>query len=415
VTATATNARTPPIGLVNGLAETLRPFGLLEGRLSAAKLLDAATKSTGLTDFGEPPIYEPLNALTEALENEARLNFIGVLAARGDIKSVLENRLLLEEERKRNPDMRRQEIVRPLFIVGLPRAATTLFHGLLASDPENRAPLCWEVMYPFPAPGLSPARDLKRMRRADEKFKWFYRLTPGARAIHPIGARLPQECIAMMSLSLIARRFSTTYHVPSYVRWIERADTRHAYIWHQRLLQHLQAGARPRHWALKAPSHMYMLRELNEIYPDANFVLIHRDPLKVIPSLASLVTAIRKGFSDHVDPHAIARDIEARWAVHLENLPRLRAELESGGTRFVDLAFSDVMRDPIGAVERLYEQLGRTLSDEARSTMTRFLADNPKNKHGRHNYGLEDFGLDEVAARSRFDPYMERFGVRPEV
>jgi hypothetical protein len=40
-------------------------------------------------------------------------------------------------------------------------------------------------------------------------------------------------------------------------------------------------------WVLKAPSHLLGLSALFQVYPDADIILTHRDPLKVLPSCAS--------------------------------------------------------------------------------------------------------------------------------
>jgi Sulfotransferase family len=107
-------------------------------RLNAPHLLAAARRRTHLHDFGDPALQEPLRRLVQSMEGEARLNFIGRVAAREDLTHMLMNRLKMERDRQQHPDIAAEQIRRPLFITGLPRTGSTFLHGLLAQDPANR-------------------------------------------------------------------------------------------------------------------------------------------------------------------------------------------------------------------------------------------------------------------------------------
>ena len=73
------------------------------------------------------------------------------------------------------------------------------------------------------------------------QLRWLDWLAPDFKAIHPVGAQLPLECIAIMSASFLAARFQTTYNVPTYEAWLATQDMRPAYAFHRRFLQHLDA------------------------------------------------------------------------------------------------------------------------------------------------------------------------------
>ena len=82
-------------------------------------------------------LWESLQLLLQSCEHEARLNVLGRLAVGHDTLRLLINRLHLEDDRKRFPGIAEQGIVRPLFIVGLPRTGTSLLHGLLAQESQQ--------------------------------------------------------------------------------------------------------------------------------------------------------------------------------------------------------------------------------------------------------------------------------------
>ncbi len=229
-----------------------------------------------------------------------------------------------------------------------------------------------------------------------------------------MGARLPLECIAIMSPSFRATRFQTTYNVPTYEAWLEREDMRPAYAFHRGVLQQLQWRAPGARWVLKAPSHLFMIDALLHTYPDARIVQTHRDPVTVVASLASMSATLQAAFTDRVEPRDIGREVLQRWTSGLEHSMLLRRSGRLPADRFVDVHYHELTRDPLGTVRRIYAEFGMPLSGTAEARMAKFLADNPQDKHGSHRYALESFGLDGESLAARFKGYREYFGVPEE-
>src|SRR5262249_7429458 len=104
----------------------LRGARILDGprrewvRRGTPDLLSVARRRTRLRDLGEPAVQDPLDRMVQSLEREARLSFVGRLAAREDLTRMLMNRLRIERDRQRHPDIAAEQIRRPLFITGLP-------------------------------------------------------------------------------------------------------------------------------------------------------------------------------------------------------------------------------------------------------------------------------------------------------
>ena len=242
---------------LNRVGEGLERAGVELVSLDERRLLDAARRETGIASFGDESFREPLRLFLRALQHEGRLTLLGRIAARADITGLLATRLRLEADRKRYPGIADEVIRRPLFVVGLPRTGSTLLHHLLAQDPGGRVARAWEVMEPSPPPERARYETDARIGRAARRLAWFDRIAPEFKRIHPLGAELPLECIAIMSASFVSPRFHTTYHVPSYQTWLAGADLQPAYDFHRRFLQHLQWRAPAGHWVLKAPSHVF--------------------------------------------------------------------------------------------------------------------------------------------------------------
>ena len=402
------------IRALNRIGGALGAARLPPARLDTASLLAQARRRTGLHDFGDDYFREPLGRLLEAYEHEAALTVFGRLVAHQDLLRLLENRLRMTEVRKRHPEIDRGEIRSPIFILGLPRTGTTILHEILAQDPANRVPMTWEVMWPWPPPERATYDTDPRIARAEQHFAGIDRVLPGFKQMHPMGARLPQECVALTAHDFATMIYHTTHRVPSYQAWLEKTDLRPVYASHRRQLQYLQWRCPAARWVLKSPGHLWALDALLAVYPDARIVQTHRDPLKVVASLTSLVTLLRAMASDEVDPLEIGADWTARLADGLERAIAVRDRAGLGRERVFDLQFGELVGDEIGAVRRLYAHFGMELGEEAEKRMRRFLADNPKDKHGAHRYTLAAAGLDAATERRRYARYQERFGVPSE-
>ena len=381
-------------------------------QLDETLLLQCAKRQTGLDDFGDESFRKPLKILTESLNQDANLNFIGRVVVRHDLSRLLCNRLYLTQDRKRHPAIQEEVIRRPLFITGLPRSGSTFLHALLAQDPANHAPQVWEVMFPSPPPATASYGSERRIALTQAQLKWIDVLMPEFKRMHMIHAQLPQECIAITGHAFLSYVFESMYHVHAYRKWHDTQDKRLAYQFHKQFLQHLQWRCPGQRWLLKAPSHLLALDSLLSTYPDAAIILTHRDPLKVLPSCASFTMVLRGAFTDHIDPSELGLEISRRWKGGLQQLIEVRRQASVGQDRFCDVHYRDLVSDPLAVVRRIYEYFGLPLSDQVETRMRRFCGRNPQNKNGVHQYSLEQFGFSPEFERKRFQFYTDFFGVR---
>jgi hypothetical protein len=372
-------------------------------------LLDIARRQTGLNDFGDPSFLEPLRRLIESLEAEARLTPVGRLATQHDLIRLLVNRLLVEEDRKRNPTIADEKIRSPIIITGLPRTGTTLLHSLLALDPASRVPLTWETLYPSPPPETATYHTERRIGLADRQISWFHQLVKGFNRIHPIGARLPEECLVIFSHSFVSYQFETTHRLPSYLNWLKVQDLRPAYDVHRRFLQHLQWRCPGERWVLKAPAHMFDFEAMFWAYPDACVVMTHRDPIDVTASNASLTATLRAAFSDDVDPLEVGPECSQRWADAIGKALHSRDRGCAPAERFLDVYYVDLLADPVLVIRKVYAHFDLPFPEELKERIQKFLQQNPKDRYGKHRYNLEEFGLNLEEETRRYASYRERF------
>ena len=395
-----------PVGLFNGFGALLEKTRIPSTRVFAVDLIEIAKRRCDLDDFGDGDFFEALARLVESCQSEARLNLIGKIALKVDVLQTLCSRLQMERDRRLYPNIARQEIREPLFIVGLPRSGTTVLHSLLAADPEHRCPLMWEVRSPSPPTHVDEKRRIQRATQSCNFFNW---LVPTFRYVHPVGPEVPQECVSLMTPTFMSDQFDTMYNVPSYRAWFFQQDLRPAYQYHRRFLQHLQFRRAARRWILKAPTHMFAMPALLSVYPDALFVQTHRTPVDAMASVSSLVTILRSAFSDAVDPFTIYREAIQYWSETMEKFLDERDRLAND--RICDLEYNQIRRDPIAAVRRIYDHFGWSLSPEAEQRMRVLVASNAERESANHRYHLSQFGSSAEEVLSAFASYCQRFGL----
>ncbi len=374
--------------------------------LDADELLETASKSTGLDDFGDDDWREPFDVLLRALEGESKLHLLGRLLARTELLRTLRNRLLLAECWRTQPALLDAPVDAPVFIVGSPRSGTSILHELMATDPASRAPAMWEMMHP--CSGIETA-DL-----ADRVTQAWHDLQPEYETMHANSGHLPNECIFITMHAFLSDHWGGCHVVPTYDRHLARTDQTPAYRYHERFLQTLQANGGARRWLLKAPSHLFHLQTLLRVYPDARIVRTHRDPLRTLPSAINLMGTLKWMRCEEVDMSAAATLLPLGY----EHVYRREIAQRSGGElpddRFIDVQFEDIVRAPVRTVKEVYGRLDWPFTDAVASRVGAYAKGKPKGSRGEHRYSLEDVGLDAGKERERFTFYTRHYGVALE-
>jgi hypothetical protein len=373
-------------------------------------LAQASELTGGLADFGDGSFRDGLEIFLQSGANEGQLTEIGKAALEGMALSNLVNRLNVVEWHRTHPALATSRIDSPIFLIGLPRTGTTALSHLLSVDPANRSLLGWEINQSVPPPTTATYRTDPRFVAAMEAPDMLGMINPEFKAIHHDPPNMPLECATVLGQHFSSLHLSTTFNLPSYMDWIRTNDHTQAYEWHRTVLQVLQSQC-PGQWQLKSPVHLIDPSAIAAVYPDARFVLTHRDPVNVIASVCSLVRSLAGTFTGADWQDYIRETWPEVVGSLLDNQNAFRdAQIVAGrGDAFVDVAYSDLVGDPITTIASLYEQLGENFSAEAESAMRAHSAEHKKDRFGSHSYSLEEWGLDRDALTERVQPYLTRY------
>jgi Sulfotransferase family len=370
-----------------------------------AELLAAARTQAGLDDFGDDTFREGLERLVGALRTESRLNEVGEHSLRALIIKLLGNRLQIEDWYRRHPEIADEPVERPLITLGLPRTGSSALSFLLAEDPGTRFLRLWEAGEPCPPPSTVTGPD-PRIARAEAQLRTQDQMAPRMAALVPSTATGPEECQDLMGLDFKSQYFQAMAHVPSYSAWLMDADLTPTYAYERRALKLLQWGAPARPWRLKCPTHLMFLGHLDQAFPDARFVMTHRDPTEVLVSVVTLYTEIRQMFSDDVDLAAIGQVNVEQWTLGM----RRALEFRDAGhdDRFFDMDFRAVQRAPLEEVRRLYDWLGEPVTPEFDAGMRRWWHENAESRERTPPADPATYGIDLEKVRPLFADYVAR-------
>lgn len=379
--------------------------------LSTEQLIDRARLATGLDDFGGDSFREGLEILVADINADKDRPGEFVQQNAGMLTKALIDRLNVTDAIAKRPEVLRTPVERPVFVFGMPRTGTTLLSNLLAADPARRSPLKWELDDPVPPPTTATLYTDPRALAAVEADRQLLAAYPEAGKYNPWRPLYPYECVQIMAHDFKTVMWESAGKLPTYRDWIFQTDVTSAYDYHKKWLQLHQADA-PGIWNLKMPSHALYLETLLKVYPDARLVWTHRDPFTATGSLCSLVSTGHMAFSGRIDAEWLGRNYAWQAAEHA-NRP-MDAREKIGQDRIIDVHYANVVRDPIGAMRKLYADLGDAFTPEAEAGIRAWLAQNPQGKFGKHEYKLAQYGLSMEALEPLFERYLAVYDVERE-
>ena len=359
---------------------------------------DAAVERTGLNQFGDDSFEEGLAILLTSLREEAGLNARGEAFIYGRITGYLGQRLHVEDWYRRHPEIDDETILAPVIGLGLPRTGSTALSMLLAQDPAVRYLRRWESSQPCPPPSTVQGVDPRVPPDKGEML--------GTRYHVPADTHGPMECHELMALDFKSHIFQSFAQIPSYSAWlVEKADLEATLAYQRKVMKLLQWGEPTKEWRLKCPSHVLWLDAVDAAFPDARYVMTHRDPTDVILSVADLYADIIGSFTDQMDRPYIGRLNVEHWSLGMDRALEFRSS--RGEKRFYDIDFRAMQADPIGEVTGLYGWLGEPVTDEFEQRMQSWWTQAATEREPSSRADPVEFGIDFDAVRPRFARYVE--------
>ncbi len=396
-----------PIRLLNAIARKSGPISTKPVSLEIRNLLETACGKTHLEDWGHQSARQALEVLLESVHREGKLTYFGRLALRQFLIAKLCNRLRIIEALKRFPEITRQKIDRPVFITGWYRCGTTYLHNLLATHPELRAPLYWELMHPCPAVDPRKVNSQKLIHKTNLANRIHRYLAPGFNAAHAMPAEKPEECLHLFENAAMGTTAFFITEAKSMAWWLLDQDVGPAYHFYKNQLKLLNWLRPGRRWVLKWPFHLWHLDSLIEAFPDATVIHLHRDPREALPSVCSLAALARASFCENIDHGALGQFWLDYNRAGLERGLMSRDKARPG--RIVDIRYGDLKANALAVINQVLDAVDLVPHKAWINSLQAAQKRKPEIERQRHQYTLSQFGLDADDIRERFAAYIKTY------
>ena len=399
--------RSLQLGLYNALT---RPA--LSGRADPYRAFDkiyADLRSQHGFAITDGAVLDGLRELLIAYSLESGLSGVGWQIAQQHVTHHLDNRMRVQTLHARYPELTDIPVTKPIFVVGLPRTATTLTHKVLAAAQDARGPQLHEMFKVARHEDLTNRQIARRKRAVERQLGSFLKLSPDWDLIHPMRADDVEETTFLVDHSPMTLG---TAPLESYWRYLTKTyNPVGDFELLKASLQVLAAGRPPTRWVLKHPGNLFYLKAILEVFPDATIVWTHRAPDTVFGSMCSMAESLHHLHLKRsaVDPKAIGRQWLKILTYGIETARRQKAAILSDPRSrvrpdaFIDLSYNTLMADPTTQVGNLFEKLGLPWRQREIDLLGQALRRPVDGR--RHEYPLSRYGFDSDELYAAFGDY----------
>ncbi len=383
---------------------------------SAQAILAAAQAQTGLSDFGPMDFVERLELWCQCVREDSFLSPVSHAALWMMFLRYASDRLRVEDICKRHPEILDITIDRPIIVAGPPRSGTTHLLGLLSADTRLRSMPWWEAIAPVPTAADVPTADdpNPRWSRAEAGWQQQDAIMPLMKYMHEFSPDHISEDIELQALDFSSYLLEWLVLAPRWRDYYLNHDQSGTYAYLKKGLQVMTFLKGPNRWVIKCPQHMEQLPVLRATFPDATYVVTHRDPVGSIRSTLSMwlyASRILRTKSDPEEPKGYWID---RYRTLLQRCVRDHHVLPPEQT--VDVYFHQWIKNPDAILGEIYAKAGLPLNADTLATLHKYHADHDPGVKGRVVFNLErDFGITPDDIRRDFEFYFDRFPVEREV
>jgi hypothetical protein len=370
-------------------------------------LLQEAKDKSGLSDFGDQRFKTGLACL---LETYSANDFTesSQKSLRRRMLDLLISRLQVEAAWQRNPEALNTPIKQPLFLTGLPRTGTSALFNLLANDSATRTLKLWEAHNPAPLADLKPGEEDPRYIKTKQYYDAM-NAKSDFKKIHYMTADSAEECIFLTNHSFEDAAYGFEIFLEPYGEFFRSVEGAAQYQYHADLLRLLHSQRPASRWLLKAPSHLGHLDTITKLHSDSGIILTHRNPVEVVGSYCSMMMTVMPEQSK-----TDAKILGVRILDHLVDQVKksMAARQQFNANRILDIHYNDIVSKPLDVVDQIYAHFSFPFSSQARESISQYIDDHPRGKHGAHNYDLSVFGLDKNKITERFAEYIDSYAIR---
>lgn len=318
------------------------------------------------------------------------------------------------------PALWKQQVRRPVFIVGHARSGTTLAHRLLAADGETFSYfLYWEMFFP----SLLQKKCIRWLGMLDEKFlgralnkrlvAWDDKTFGPFRQMHDMSLWNSEEDQFVMRGAFVTQQWSLDIPMMDVIdifhidEMPEKKRRRWMHHYRECVKRQLVLNGGDKIHLSKNPLMSGWVQALIETFPDARIVVMMRDPVQCIPSVLKLVELTWRGRGWRRDDYA--RSLQVLTDISFESF-RHPAQVLSRhpATPQIVVDYRELTTRPRDTVHKIYHALDMPLS----AGFDRYLSEEEgraKSHKTDFHYSIDDYDLSRERIEAELSDFYTRY------
>lgn len=323
------------------------------------------------------------------------------------------------------PSVDRQNVTKPIFIIGNFRSGTTLLHRLLTKDQQFTGMKAWEI---YLAPSIVQRKFFQLLMKLNHMIgnpvkkliKWFENALQAYSYMHKTGLNEIEEdshvMLQIWSTYNIFAFFPFPELINSYIYYDDQVPEEQQKMdmnyYHQVLQRHIYTNKGKRYIS-KSPSHSAKVKSLHQRFPDAKFINLVRSPLRVIPSSVSMFSNHWKTYGEpDQDYPETAREVIQKQTKHWYIYPHQYLK-KLPEDQYVMVRFQDLVTDPQSTVENIYQRFGIQMTEQYKETLAKE-SEKAKRFKSKHAYSSKIIGLDLNQINHEFGSIIHDYDLEKE-
>lgn len=292
----------------------------------------------------------------------------------------------------------------PIFILGHWRSGTTLLHNLITQDRQFNFPKIYQTINPFSLLFLNK-KFKKLLYEIGTKKRPMDNIVTG-----PLSAGEEEFAMAALTLKspIVGWAFPRRYDYYEQYLDFKNVPPEEISIWKNEYLNYLKKISLndSRRLILKSPENTARIKILLEMFPNAKFISIHRNPLNVYKSTERLhATAIAKSNLQNSYKYNVHKRILNTYKKVYEAFLRDTDSIPKGN--FIDISFEDLEKNPIKQIEKIYSDLGIQGFDEMKKNLIKYLDTIKGYEKNNHSKITENIKEDIISEWGKYFKYWD--------
>lgn len=308
----------------------------------------------------------------------------------------------------------------PVFIIGMPRTATTLLFNMLSEDKDRFSSMkLWEIIF---APSVTQKKLFISLCKLDGFLNGFFlnslkkldrKIFHQFEIIHYISLFNVEEdeyiLMHNLSCSLLVFIFPKWNYIHSLIKFdqdlTENRKKRIMAYYRKCVQKHMYVFAPDKTYLAKSPSHTSKVDSLKYTFPGCKFIYTLRIPEECISSAIGMYKVYNKIFRTEAKVEALA-EVTLSFADLWYTYTRIIEDMDNDTA--ILLKYDEITKSPGNSIRRLYEAFRFQLPEPFESKLV-WYDKKAMSYKSKHNHSLEYSGLTVSAMRERYKETYDNF------